>query len=966
MERRFPGFGAERDPEDAAGDAAAEIEVAASGATERRRALLIGNRRYAGAALRNPVRDTRLLGAGLIQLGFEVTRIEDGTLAAMREAIDEFVLRLEETDPDTVALIYFSGHGVQSDGVNYLIPIGADISEQRHFAVRALALDDVVARLSRSPRHANIIVMDACRNGALAGKTGGTVGFNKGLAELRLPPAGMLVAYSTSAGQGADDGVGSNGPYATALVAALPGLLEPGRRIHDVFVETAERVRDATGGRYNPALFLQGGLPALTPDPADVARRKSYDPFGPGRARRAALATAGAMCFLLALAAGVWLWFATYPEVRNAWLARVGLQQSVSEKLDCHGPFSQFATDRYGLTDPDWCMLAPVDIEIKARREPDLVQLVESGVAEGDPKALFLRAKMPLGASTQVPGESRDAVVSDLGRAANAGLPVATVFWDMLAVAGAVPEDERMLALAASRGHVLAQARIATELAKDGDAAAGKTELERLEPLDPTGFVDTQLARLLWGAVSDTANLDVGRAIELTRTGAQKGDPLAIDAMFDMQARGLVVINATDEARYRNRQIELGDRDGYWWAYHRLSTSDYPDAALAMLRTLTWVSDDPDAALALSQFALKQTGLTAPVAPDELGRALDRAVRAQRLDAIILRAKLRMGVLKDVHNRPLLPPDPQGAKRDLEAAISLTEDDQAAVLLARFYLWGLDRPPDAAAAQPYLAMAAGSSDAKIRSVAEALQASLASVASLSADDGPADAAMGDAGAAVTIIVYFDPLCPDCTPDAAKNPMENFVLPCISCGAEGLGPVLAWLQQTYLRHGFVRVVLRPVASKGASTDLLQEMACRDPATRVVALMALIEGAPPPPATCAAQPGSSSITQGDILRRKSILHGLASGTAPIAPEQLPDADNPELPQARSGSLPVVFVNGWHLGKITQSALGQTIYQLLSPARQSLVIDAADLSCGGPSAAAPLAGDARIGGNLFCLTP
>jgi len=92
-------------------------------APERRVALVIGNATYGGgAALRNPVNDARAMGRKLKALGFDVITVENGTQQQMQRAIAQFSQKLQ---PDAVSLFFYAGHGIQVNGHNYLVPIGA-------------------------------------------------------------------------------------------------------------------------------------------------------------------------------------------------------------------------------------------------------------------------------------------------------------------------------------------------------------------------------------------------------------------------------------------------------------------------------------------------------------------------------------------------------------------------------------------------------------------------------------------------------------------------------------------------------------------------------------------------------------------------------------------------------------------------------------------------------------------------
>lgn len=244
---------------------------------EPRMALLVGNARYSQGALGNPINDVRLVGDALRRLGFVVTILEDADKPAFHGAVIDFCTRLEQAGSTSVALFYYAGHGIQHDGTNYLLPVKAEIPSSRHLAVGALRVDEIVAELARMPRKANVIVLDACRNNPLPAMSVSSRDVTQGLAALKLPAEGMLVVYSTAAGEVAEDGESDRSPYATALVEALPGLLERGRRIHDVFVEAADRVRQATAGKQKPALYMHGSLPALVVTERDEGRREPPD-----------------------------------------------------------------------------------------------------------------------------------------------------------------------------------------------------------------------------------------------------------------------------------------------------------------------------------------------------------------------------------------------------------------------------------------------------------------------------------------------------------------------------------------------------------------------------------------------------------------------------------------------------------------------------------------------------------------
>jgi hypothetical protein len=85
-------------------------------------ALVIGNGTYQEAPLRNPVNDARSMSKRLSKLGFHVITVENAGRNAMQNSIVDFASRLQH---DTTGLFYYAGHGIQSRGRNYLLPVDA-------------------------------------------------------------------------------------------------------------------------------------------------------------------------------------------------------------------------------------------------------------------------------------------------------------------------------------------------------------------------------------------------------------------------------------------------------------------------------------------------------------------------------------------------------------------------------------------------------------------------------------------------------------------------------------------------------------------------------------------------------------------------------------------------------------------------------------------------------------------------
>jgi hypothetical protein len=218
-------------------------------AAAERLALVIGNAGYSGEALaplKNPTNDAALISDTLKQAGFTVRTVLDADLRGMKEAVRDFTTRLSNAGEGSIAAVYYSGHGFQAGGRNYLAPIGADLRDEVDAEFEALAVDWVLSAVERAHKGANIVILDACRNTALSRSVGSA---NPGLALLQSTPRGSFISFATAPGSTAADGSGLNSPYTSAIAAEL---LIPGRSIEAVFKAVRRRVVEETGGEQVP------------------------------------------------------------------------------------------------------------------------------------------------------------------------------------------------------------------------------------------------------------------------------------------------------------------------------------------------------------------------------------------------------------------------------------------------------------------------------------------------------------------------------------------------------------------------------------------------------------------------------------------------------------------------------------------------------------------------------------------
>ena len=210
---------------------------------EKRVALVIGNGRYTESPLNNPVNDAKAITRVLRSLGFDVLSHENLDFIAMRRAVVEFGERMSAGG---VGLFYYSGHGLQVDGRNYLVPTTARLTSERYIAAETLEVDAVLKEMDAARNRLNIVVLDACRNNPFAR---GWRSAARGLAQMSGPP-GTFIAYATDPGDVASDGApGTNGVYTSELIRALPLT---GLTIEEAFKRAARGVIDKTNSRQRP------------------------------------------------------------------------------------------------------------------------------------------------------------------------------------------------------------------------------------------------------------------------------------------------------------------------------------------------------------------------------------------------------------------------------------------------------------------------------------------------------------------------------------------------------------------------------------------------------------------------------------------------------------------------------------------------------------------------------------------
>lgn len=214
------------------------------GGKQTKLALVIGNAAYKEAPLLNPANDAQAMAIKLQELGFTVIKKENAGREEMLKAVRDFGNQLK-AKADSVGLFYYAGHGIQSKGNNYLVPVDADIASEDELASRAYNVNEVLEKMDSAKNPINIVILDACRNNPFGRSFRSSA---KGLAQVEAVQ-GTYIAYATAPGKTASDGTGRNGLYTESLLKALS---QPGLKLEEVFKKVAYEVSERSGKEQTP------------------------------------------------------------------------------------------------------------------------------------------------------------------------------------------------------------------------------------------------------------------------------------------------------------------------------------------------------------------------------------------------------------------------------------------------------------------------------------------------------------------------------------------------------------------------------------------------------------------------------------------------------------------------------------------------------------------------------------------
>jgi uncharacterized caspase-like protein len=222
---------------------------------EGRKALCIGNANYQVTPLTNPVNDAGDMAKALTECGRDATVVLNADRQAMETAVRNLCSRLEPCD---YALFFYAGHGIQSDGQNYLVPVdNGGIDQEADLKYKSIAASWVMDCLSARNTKANIMILDACRDNPLKTRALGSRGGNRGLAVMGSTESENMIVFAAGDGQTAADGVERNGLFTSVLLKHLhePGIAAVDVLLYKVKPEVTEAAKK-TGKKQEPWVYV--------------------------------------------------------------------------------------------------------------------------------------------------------------------------------------------------------------------------------------------------------------------------------------------------------------------------------------------------------------------------------------------------------------------------------------------------------------------------------------------------------------------------------------------------------------------------------------------------------------------------------------------------------------------------------------------------------------------------------------
>ena len=244
---------------------------------QKRIALVIGNSNYINVrALANPENDASAIAKLFRDAKFDVVDASNnlGGLE-MRRLFRDFAEKSRGAD---IAVVYYAGHGIEIDGINYLLPVDTALKRDIDVEDEAISLDRIVRMLEPAKR-LRLIILDACRDNPFVKtvrRTNETRSIGRGLVRIEPPSSDTLIAYAAKERTTASDGDGKHSPFTTAL---LKNLTVPGLDLRIALGRVRDDVMEMTRNRQEPFVYgsLGGSTVSLVPEPAKAVAAPAPD-----------------------------------------------------------------------------------------------------------------------------------------------------------------------------------------------------------------------------------------------------------------------------------------------------------------------------------------------------------------------------------------------------------------------------------------------------------------------------------------------------------------------------------------------------------------------------------------------------------------------------------------------------------------------------------------------------------------
>ncbi|MFT4938760.1 MAG: putative caspase-like protein [Paraglaciecola sp.] len=225
------------------------LNVAASEQDLQRFALVIGNKNYASAPLKNAGNDANAMADNLSELGFRVSLVEDANLSDLAVQVQQFYAEIKANKhKHKLALVYYAGHAIQVNHNNYIVPLGLQFDSHQQFISGLYKVADLFTEINNIESLQSIIILDACRNNPFASNAiANNVNMSSGLAPIKAP-SNTLIAFATEPGGVAADGKRKNGVYTKHLLRHMGKQIS----VEEIFKKVRAGVAKETRNRQIP------------------------------------------------------------------------------------------------------------------------------------------------------------------------------------------------------------------------------------------------------------------------------------------------------------------------------------------------------------------------------------------------------------------------------------------------------------------------------------------------------------------------------------------------------------------------------------------------------------------------------------------------------------------------------------------------------------------------------------------